>query len=188
MTIITAIHDTDQGVTWLGSNGRATIGSFIGPSIDHKWCALDDWLIGITGTGPKLEALKANAEKFPKAATHPFEVVKFMREAYGDFDIGEMEEGLKRYSGSGLLIHKSGAIWDFDNSFCMSEVQKGAFWARGSGMDLALGAALALRDFVTSPKELTRRVLEIVTANDVDSPGEMLVQSFGDDGVLADPE
>ena len=188
MTIITAIHDTEEGVTWLGSNGRATIGSFIGPAVDHKWHAIGDWVIGITGSGPKLEALKAYAEKFPKSATEPFEVLKFMREAYGDFDIGEMEEGLKRYSGSGLLIHKSGAIWDFDNSFCLSEVERGMFWARGSGMDLAIGAALALRPFVPSAKEITKRTVEIVITHDVDCPGEMLLQTFDSNGILSDPE
>ena len=66
-------------------------------------------------------------------------------------------------------------------------VTKGAFWARGSGMDLALGAGIALKDFIPSPRALTKRVLEIVVANDVDSPGEILLQSFDADGVLSDP-
>ncbi|MEO1136564.1 MAG: hypothetical protein AAFW68_08150, partial [Pseudomonadota bacterium] len=112
---------------------------------------------------------------------------KFMRNAYADFDIGEMEEGLKRYCGSGLLIHQDGRIWDFDNSFCLTPVAQGGFWARGSGMDLAVGASKALETFVSSPKELTRRVLEIVVANDIDSPGEVLIQTFDADGVLSDP-
>lgn len=188
MTIITAMYDADKQVTWIGSNGRATIGSFVSPAMDLKWHPIGEWLIGITGSGPKLEALKASADQFPSAATQPFEVIKFMRTAYADFDIGEMEEGLKRYSGSGLLVHKSGAVWDFDNSFCLSEVEKGAFWARGSGMDLAIGAALAMRPFVQSPKEMTKRTLEIVIAHDVDCPGEMLIQSFDSNGVLSAPE
>ena len=60
MTVITAMHDESLGVTWLGSNGRATIGSFVGPSVDCKWFAIEDWAIGITGSGPKLEALRAS--------------------------------------------------------------------------------------------------------------------------------
>ncbi|WP_375203913.1 hypothetical protein [Hyphococcus sp.] len=187
MTVITAIYDQAENVTWLGSNGRATIGSYVGPSIDTKWWAIHDWAIGITGAGPKLEALEANQKDFPKHATRPFEVLTFMKEAYGAFDIGEMEEGLKRYCGNGLLIHKSGAIWDFDNSFCLTPVAKGGFWARGSGMDIALGAGIALKEFMPSAKALTRRVLEITVANDVDSPGEILLQSFDADGVLSDP-
>ncbi len=187
MTIITAIYDAKEQVTWLGSNGRATIGSYVGPSVDHKWYAIDGWAIGISGTGPKLEALEAHQKNFPKNATRPFEVLAFMKDAYSAFDIGEMEEGLKRYCGNGLLIHKSGAIWDFDNSFCLTPVSEGGFWARGSGMDLALGAGIALREFIPSPKALTKRVLEIVVANDVDSPGEILLQSFDARGVLSDP-
>jgi len=187
MTVITAIYDEHEKCVWLGANGRATIGNFIAPSLDNKWAAFEGWLIGITGSGPKLEALQANAHKFPHDPQHPGEIIKFMREAYNDFDIGEMDEGLKRYAGSGLIIHKSGRIWDFDNSFCLTEVERGAFWARGSGMDLAIGAALALKEFVHSPKERTRKTLDIVIAHDVDSPGERIVQSFDQSGVLSRP-
>lgn len=186
MTVITALHDAKAKVTWLGSNGRATIGSYVGPSRDNKWFTAEGWAIGITGSGPKVEALEAHAGAFPKGASRPHEILKFMKTAYGDFDIGEMDEGLKRYHGNGLLIHKSGAVWDFDNSFCLTPVESGVFWARGSGMDIALGAGKALKEFVASPKELTKRVLEIVIATDVDSPGEMIVQSFDADGVLSE--
>lgn len=187
MTVITALHDPEENVTWLGSNGRATIGSYVGPSLDHKWFAAEGWVIGITGSGPKLEALEAHAGHFPKDASRPFEILKFMKNAYSAFDIGEMDEGLKRYSGNGLLIHRSGAVWDFDNSFCLTPVEPGLIWARGSGMDIALGAGRALKEFVSSPKELTRRVLEIVVATDVDSPGEIIVQTFDANGVLSEP-
>lgn len=187
MTVITAIHDPLENVTWLGSNGRVTIGNYVGPSLDDKWFSAEGWVIGVTGSGPQLEALEAHAGRFPGNTTRPFEIVKFMKDAYGAFDIGEMDEGLKRYSGNGLIIHKSGAIWDFDNTFCLTPVKPGVFWARGSGMDLALGAGKALKEFVEAPKELTRRVLEIVVATDVDSPGEVVIRTFNSEGVLSDP-
>ncbi len=188
MTIITAIHDAHKNVTWLGSNSRATIGSFVAPSIDNKWVALHGWVLGITGSGPKLEALQAAAGDFPMDATKPFELLKFLKTAFENFDIGETEEGLKRYCGGGLLAHKSGAIWDFDNSFCMIEVPSGKFWARGSGMDLAIGAATALAPGVKSFEEITRRTLEITIDIDVDCPGEPLLQTFDEDGVLSEPK
>lgn len=187
MSILTAIYDAEKQVTWVGSNGRATIGSFVGPSLDKKWIVLGGWLVGITGTGPKVEALQARASAFPDDAQHPVEVLKFMRQAYADFDIGEMDEGLKRYNGSGLIVYKSGAIWDFDNSFCLTEVASGRFWARGSGMDIAIGAATALGRFVKSPKDITIGVLEIVIAQDVDCPGELILQTFDRNGVLSEP-
>ncbi len=187
VTILTVINDAASDVVWLGSNGRATLGSIVGPSVDKKWLALGGWLLGITGTGPKIEAIKAHTHEFPKESAHPFEVLQFLKAAYEKFDIGETEEGLKRYCGSGFLIHKSGAIWDFDNSFCLTEVPRGAYWARGSGMDLAIGAAAGLKPYVSSTKELTRRALEITIAMDVDCPGEVLVQTFDREGVLSDP-
>lgn len=187
MTILTVIDDPANGRVWLGSNGRATLGNLVGPSIDRKWLALQGWLIGITGAGPKLEALKAHADQFPEGVDHPFMLLKFMKEAYERFDIGETDEGLKRYCGSGILVHKSGAAWDFDNSFCLTDVPSGVFWAQGSGMDIAIGAAEALKPYLTAPEALTRRVLEITTQKDVDCPGEALVQSFNRNGELSEP-
>ena len=187
MTIITAIHDADAGVTYVGSNSRATIGSFVAPSVDHKWYAIHGWAIGVTGSGPKLEALNAASKDFPQNAEHPFEIMKFLKTAYEAFDIGETDEGLKRYCGGGLLVRANGEIWDFDNSFCLTSVPVGAFWARGSGMDLAVGAATALMDHVKSAQHVTHRALEIVINIDVDCPGAPLIQTFDNNGVLSAP-
>ena len=185
MSIIAAINDTESNVVWVGSNGRATLGSLKAPSVDRKWKPIGGWLIGITGSGPKLEALDAHANEFPDTAEHPFEILKFMKSAYEAFDIGDTEEGLKRYCGSGILVSKSGRIWDFDNSFCLTEVESGSFWAQGSGMEIALGAEAALAEFVSTPRDRVRRVIEITIDRDVDCPGEIIVQSFSRDGVLS---
>ena len=185
MSIIAAINDTESNVVWVGSNGRATLGSLKAPSVDRKWKPIGGWLIGITGSGPKLEALDAHANEFPDTAEHPFEILKFMKSAYEAFDIGDTEEGLKRYCGSGILVSKSGRIWDFDNSFCLTEVESGSFWAQGSGMEIALGAEAALVEFVSTPRDRVRRVIEITIDRDVDCPGEIIVQSFSRDGVLS---
>ncbi|MBT8473778.1 MAG: hypothetical protein KJN99_14310 [Marinicaulis sp.] len=184
MSIISLINDSEKNTIWLGSNGRATIGSFVAPSVDHKWVAIHGWLVGITGTGPKVEALKAHDDDFPKDAEHPFKVMKFMKSAYEAYDIGETDEGLKRYCGSGLLAHKSGRAWDFDNSFCLTEIPANTFWARGSGMDIAIGAADVLTPFVRDARERLARALEVTIARDVDCPGEPLVQQFDREGKL----
>ncbi len=185
MSIIAAINDVEADLVWVGSNGRATLGSLKAPSVDRKWKAMNGWLIGVTGSGPKLEALGAHANEFPDTAEYPFEVLKFMKSAYDAFDIGDTDEGLKRYCGSGLLVNKSGRIWDFDNSFCLTEVENGAFWAQGSGMEIALGAAAALSEFVSSPRERIKRAVQITIEKDVDCPGELIVQSFDRNGVLS---
>lgn len=188
MSIIAAVNDVQNNTVWVGSNGRATLGSLRAPSVDKKWKAIDGWLIGITGSGPKLEALDAHVKEFPESAEHPHDVLTFMKSAYGAFDIGENEEGLKRYCGSGILIHKSGRIWDFDNSFCLTAADTGVIWAQGSGMEIAIGAAKALRDFVPDAKEQLRRAVEITIETDVDCPGELIVQSFDRNGVLSEIE
>ena len=187
MTILAVIDDPQNNVIWVGSNGRATLGNLVGPSVDKKWFAREGWLIGITGSGPKLEALSAMSEDFPKDTAQPFEIVQFMKKTYDGFDIGESDDGLKRYCGSGLLVHKSGAAWDFDNSFCLTEIPSGDFWAQGSGMDIAIGAAEALKPYGLATKELVTRVVEVTTAKDVDCPGEVIVQSFDRNGVLSAP-
>ncbi len=185
VSIIAAINDTANNVVWVGSNGRATLGSLRAPSVDRKWKAMNGWLIGVTGSGPKLEALDAHGNEFPDPAEHPFEVLKFMKSAYDAFDIGDTDEGLKRYCGSGLLVDKSGRIWDFDNSFCLTEVESGALWAQGSGMEIAIGAAAALAEFIPSPRERLTRAVQITIDKDVDCPGELIVQSFDRNGVLS---
>ncbi len=185
MSIVAAINDVEENTVWVGSNGRATLGSLRAPSIDQKWKAMNGWLVGITGSGPKLEALDAHANEFPDTAEHPFEILKYMKSAYDAFDIGDTDDGLKRYCGSGMLVSKTGRIWDFDNSFCLTEVESGAFWAQGSGMDIAIGAAAALTDFVPSPRERVRRAIQIAIEKDVDCPGELIVQSFDRNGVLS---
>lgn len=185
MTIIAAIHDTKKNIVWLGANGRATIGSLVAPSIDTKWIAINGWVIGMTGSGPKIEALKAHESECPDDAAHPVEILKFMKNAYGDFDIGETEEGVKKYSGSGLLVHRSGRIWDFDQSFCLTSVPADTFWAQGSGMEIAIGAAQALVPHVADQRLRMHNVIEITIAKDVDCPGEVLVQSFDRDGQLS---
>lgn len=184
MSIIAAVNDAKRNIVWVGSNGRATLGSLRAPSIDKKWKAMSGWLIGITGSGPKLEALDAHSDEFPETE-HPFEVLKFMKSAYGAFDIGDTEDGLKRYSGSGILVHRSGRVWDFDNSFCLTEADAGVIWAQGSGMEITLGAAEALTPFVSDLRERLRRAVEIAIEKDVDCPGELIVQSFDRGGNLS---
>lgn len=186
MTVIAAIYDLVNQQTIVGGNNRATLGSLVSPSVDRKWLPLEGWLIGVTGDGPKIETLEACKHRFPKNARRPVDVLKYIKSAYEEFGIGEVEEGLKRYCGAGLLVHKTGGVWDFDNSLCTTEVAAGEFWARGSGMDMAIGAAHALRRYVKSPFELMQGVLEIVIRNDVDCPGRPLVQLFTRDGVIED--
>ncbi|GEM_PF-1902737 len=185
MTVITAVHDTDNACVWVGSNSRATLGSIAGPPTDKKWVPLGPWLVGVTGTGPKPEAIEAIRSETDAIGDRAVDIVKLLKKAYEIFDIGETDEGLKRYCGSGIIVHKSAAIWDFDDSFCLSSVPSGMFWARGSGMDMAIGAGRALESLVQSKKDITARVVEIVIANDIDCPGEPVIQKFDAEGKLS---
>lgn len=185
MTILCAIDDPDQRCIWIGANDRTMFGSLIGPSQSRKWTAFGDWVIGLSGMGPKLDALEAQRKKFPKT-DHAIEVAKFMRDAYAEYEVGDKNNGVKKFAGTGLIAHKSGAIWDFDNTLCVNSVESGRFWARGSGMKVAIGAASALIEAEQDRGAFIRRVVELTIANETDCPGAPLVQKFTRDGELTD--
>lgn len=189
MTIICAIDDQHANCVWLGSNDRTMFGSLVGPSISRKWTVFGDWVIGLSGSGPKLDALEMMRKKFPKTS-HAIEVAKFMRDAYEEYDYGDKSGTVKKFSGLGIIAHKSGQCWDFDTTLCVNPVESGRFWARGSGMKVAIGAGAVLFDRKPSGdqqmRDLVRRAVEITIANETDCPGTPLIQKFDRSGELTD--
>jgi len=185
VTILCAIDDPVRECIWLGANDRTMFGSLVGPSQSRKWTVFGDWVIGLSGIGPKLDALEAQRKKFPKTA-YAIEIAKFMRDAYGDYEVGDKANAVKKFSGAGLIAHKRGGIWDFDNTLCVNSIESGRFWARGSGMKVAIGAASALLAIENDRRAFIQRVVEITIANETDCPGAPLVQKFTRNGELTD--
>ena len=180
MTIICALYDEQKDEIWLGCNDRATIGDSPAPASASKWLQFGDWAIGVSGDGVYEQFLQLSVDKFPRDTDDPLKVFEFLRKTYEHFNLGQTKDNASTpsYGGDGLLVHRSGGIWDFDSGLALSPVPAGRLWGCGSGVDYALGA-----DFVMAPKDFSARdrVLNAVNAAialDVGCPGEAMIERF----------
>lgn len=178
MTIICALYDGTERTFWLGCNSGSLVGDTILPEHRTKWLRFANWALAISGRGVAHDAVEAERGKFPNQTEDVAQVMSFIRTAFGKYDIGEMDGGAKDYDVSGLIVHSAGALYDFDNRLSVSRIPEGTMWARGSGMEFALGADLAMKNKGFGPQE--RLESAVLTAIDLDSgcPGEPIIENF----------
>ena len=175
MTVIVALFDNSQ--LWLGSNSQGTVGATRLPGHESKWRFYGDWAIAFTGSGFPSEALAAKATDFPGKAEDHQQVTAYIRDVFEHFDIGEQKK-MKNFDAQGLIVHRGGRIFDMDQYTSMSEVPKGTMWARGCGMDYALGADEVSKALSQTPEDRIRRAVEASIALDCDCPGHPIVEKF----------
>ncbi|MEL6507705.1 MAG: hypothetical protein AAFR29_08725 [Pseudomonadota bacterium] len=178
MTIVCALYDDDNRRFWLGCNSGSLVGKTILPEHQTKWLRFANWALALSGAGIAVNAVAAERAKFPNQTEDVNQVIAFLRAAFAKYDMGEMEGNAKDYDVSGLLVHNQGAFYDVDTRLSTSKIPTGALWARGSGMEYALGADMALKLKGFTPQE--RLETAVLTAIDLDSgcPGEPIVESF----------
>ena len=186
MTIICALNDPAEGCVWIGGNDRCTFGNLISPSPDNKWLPIGNWLLGFSGSGPKFELIANKRAEFEKIEGNEIEFLATFRTLLSDAGLGENDEGVQRYAGSGILIHRTGRIWDMDSTLALTSILPDTLWMRGSGMEIAMGASKALKPYNLSGHEHLSRVIEIVVDTDIDSPGQAQIQCFDRDGTLTE--
>ncbi|MEL6112773.1 MAG: hypothetical protein AAFR20_08210 [Pseudomonadota bacterium] len=179
MTIICALYDEDARKFWLGCNSGSLVGETILPEHQTKWLRFANWALALSGAGIAANAIAAERAKFPNQTDDVNQVTAFLRTSFNKYDMGEMDGNAKDYDVSGLLVHNQGALYDFDTRLSTSQIPGGALWARGSGMDYALGADMALKTKGFTAQE--RLETAVLIAIDLDSgcPGEPIVESFG---------
>ncbi len=181
MTILCALYDPETEELWLGCNDRATIGDTPSPSSASKWLKFGDWVIGLSGDESVYEQyLQLAGERFPEETANVLDVFKFLRLTFEEFGLGGQKgaDSGASYGVDGIIAHKSGRIWDFDNQLAISEVPAGRLWACGSGADYALGADYAMQGGGKSPKERVAYAVGAAIALDVGCPGEALIGPF----------
>lgn len=171
MTIICAYYDTEEQLVYLGSNSRSRRGGTIIPGDSSKWSFYGDWAMATTGGGLPSDLVEARREKFPQSPD-AHEVVRFIRKSYEITGFGEKEDGAQDYNCSSILVHSSGKIFDVDGTLSLAEVNPGAFWALGSGMDYALGAAFVAKQRGYAAREMMQLALEAAIEIDTYSPGQ----------------
>ncbi len=179
MTIICALYDDEARKFWLGCNSGTLIGDTIMPEHSTKWIRFGNWAMAIAGRGIAGDVVKAERAKFPNQSEDIVQVISFIRTAFEKYHIGDRDDGAMDYSVSGLIVHTSGALYDFDIRLSVSPIPAGVMWACGSGMEFALGADMALKTKGFGSEE--RLATAILAAIDLDRgcPGEPIVESFG---------
>ena len=181
MTVLCALYDEVNQELWLGCNDRALIGDTPAPGTASKWVIFGDWVIGLSGDSINEQLLQTAGEAFPHDTENVLDVFKFLRQTFEDFGHGRDKngDGHPSYGVNGIIAHRSGRIWDFDNQLALSEVPAGRLWACGSGAEYALGADYVLRNNDKSAEERVGFAVAAAIALDVGCPGDALVGPFG---------
>lgn len=178
MTVICALFDEAAGEVWLGCNSAMTIGATRMPGAFSKWFRFGDWAIGVSGIGLANNIVQRSGEDFPVEAQSPLDVVLHIKAAFADFDLGNKGDGeaATSYDLSSLLVHRDGQVWDMDYCLAIDEIPAGTLWARGSGMEFALGADFPLRQTNASPEERVRNAVEAAMFYDTGCPGQAMIE------------
>lgn len=181
MTILCALYDEGESELWLGCNDRGAIGDTPSPATASKWINFGDWVIGLSGDeGVYEHFLQISGDAFPVGTVNVLDIFKFLRATFDEFGLGQQKgaDTALAYGVDGIIAHKSGRIWDFDNQLALSDVPAGRLWACGSGADYALGADYAMRGKGLSAKERVVVAVSAAIALDIACPGAALVGLF----------
>ena len=181
MSIICALHDSQENCVWLGGNDRATIGDTPTPGPESKWLKLGNWALGMTGNEcVHRQYLTLNQKEFPYTSANVLDIFDFLRTSYSDYDLGQKkgESSTTSYGVEGLIVHGDGRIWDFDSRLALTEIPSGKLWGGGSGIDFALGADFMNQQGAMSPKDRVTMAVNCAIALDVYCPGEALIENL----------
>ncbi len=178
MTILCALFDQRENCFWLGCNGSALVGQTRLPEKRSKWLRLADWAIAFTGSGIADMAIISERPKFPSHSEDVQQIISFLLTTFEKYNIGEKEEGHQDFNLSGLLVHKSGLLFDVDSRLSVSAIPQGTLWARGSGMDFALGADEVAKKWGISAEERIEFAVQAAIDLDAECPGDVMIENF----------
>lgn len=179
MTIICALHV--DGGTWVGADHQVTASGVIIPTRAKKWVMSQDLqrAVGVCGDARSLVVL-GSANIF--AGGSPIEVATSIREILrADGHVGKADDdrGPLRYGNSFIYADPTG-VWDIDPEFAVWRVEDERLWARGSGMDYALGADYAMRHVAkAAPQSRLMIAVNAAIENDVGCGGPVFVERLG---------
>lgn len=174
MTVICALHEPGVG-TWIGTDSQATIGGdrvLPGPIAKHVEVGRF-WLL-MSGHPRSRSLVEQNAEALAKhwdvfaLATAIRDVLK----ADGWHPTGD--KGEAEDFGQRVIFAAPEGIWDSDGSFNLVPWPSGELCARGSGCEIALGAAHALRG--RPPQDRVRAALDAACAINTGCGGPLFIR------------
>lgn len=175
MTIITAIHDGTM--TWLGYNDGWCVGDTPINTGSKKWMVFGNWALGIAGNTSQKNYLEYHVDKLKDITDNPFELVEQIRGIFseGDRYVEDHKSTTPNYKISAILAHKNGGIWDLDRGLSIDKLPTNKLWARGSGVDYALGASDALEHLSLPTESLITKATQAAINCDLYCPGSAVV-------------
>lgn len=179
MTIICALHDPERKETWIGSNQGSAVGDTPLPSVERKWLLHNGWALGMAGDGRPFNLLEAEGEDLFTDLEEVFELTQRVQKLFDEAGIKDPEKAAVPSYGQSLILANEEAVWDLDSCLAVSRIEGGRLWARGSGMDFALGADHALSDLALAPDRRVRKAVEAAIANDFYCPGTLYLERLG---------
>jgi len=178
MTTLVALM-ADDGV-WIGSDTRMSAGNIIMPCEANKWVTgqFPDHAIATGGCAYTGEII---ARRFLQACdavekVDAFRVMEDVRKAVRDAGEYRQRGEDEKCDCSGLLVWRK-KLYDFSGTLWPSPIAPGVLWARGSGMDFAIGAGHALKD--SPPRVRIERALETACVFDGASAPPFFISKIG---------
>lgn len=180
MTIITAISDGSK--VWTGNNSAFTIGDTPITAFFDPWVRFGNWALGVTGDSFQQDFLTLHSEKLSKHKQSQYDLIDNIRHLFLEGYISKSSETHASASFEiwCILLHKDGRMWDVDNHLALAQIQKTKVWARGSGLDYALGADFAVMELdenISIPERI-RICTQAAIKNDIGCPGEPVIKQF----------
>jgi ATP-dependent protease HslVU (ClpYQ) peptidase subunit len=181
MSIIAAISKNKK--VYIGSNTGYTLAN--DSVINHgipPWIFVQDWAIGFTGSMLALNVCRSELKSLKKKIQNEGEFVTEIGKILTEYDIGSKDSGEPTWSFGiwCILAHKSGKVWDIDESLCLGPIPQEKFWARGSGEKYALGAARALMSGTGEmlPEAIVKAAIDSAIFNDLYCPGDVFFREL----------
>lgn len=169
MTIACALHLPGLG-TWLGGDRRTTTEAEVLSDHHLKWLVEDGWALGIAGDA-RAGALGQRAGLFDRLGNDPaWSIATTLRKALQADGWHTKDNAGARCFDICMLIASAGGVWAAFDCLTPIAMPAGQFVAIGSGRQLAMGAAHALRG--RSPRQVVRRAVEAAIAHDTACGGE----------------
>lgn len=172
MTVIAALHQ--DGETWIGSDRAWVSGERPSPCDLAKWASLDGRWLACSGNGATLSTLLHDPERFigADAFDTAAKVLEFFKTSGYR---GEPSEGGGALGfGNAFIFADASGVWDIDSACCVVPINHGELWARGSGVDYALGVGHDRRG--DHSKDRVRRSIEAACRWDIYCGGRPFVR------------
>jgi ATP-dependent protease HslVU (ClpYQ) peptidase subunit len=168
MSVIVALCSSRSGSTWIASD-TMVVSASLTLNIGPKWIIRGPWAVGVAGHLRTINVFQHNADELLGELPDAYEFARRARDLLKSDGYGEGTDtnGPAHYGQMLMLAHPD-KVWTIGADFSVMQLPADTLWAEGSGRDLAIGAAHALRSVQggLSDRDVVRQATETAIAFD----------------------